>query len=52
MLTDAARARLDPTGAYVIQTAAMRLALDAVDIPLAGKAALAATNFRWQTQTR
>ena len=34
MLTDAARARLDPTGAYVMQTAAMRLALEAVDIDL------------------
>ena len=34
MLTDAAKARLDPTGAYVMQTAAMRLALEAVDVDL------------------
>ena len=34
MLTDAARAQLDPTGAYVMQTAAMRLALEAGDVDL------------------
>lgn len=34
MLTDAAKARLDPTGTYVMQTAAMRLALEVVDVDL------------------
>lgn len=34
MLTDASKSRLDPTGAYVMQTAAMRLALEAGDIEL------------------
>ena len=34
MLSDAAKSRLDPTGAYVMQTAALRLALEAVDVDL------------------
>lgn len=34
MLADAAKSTLDPTGSYVLQTAAMRLALEAVDVDL------------------